>query len=302
MGKLDGKKNGAGHRGQSRDRQGDRHPLGTRRGQSGVRVSIERGRGQRPGRGVGGGRLPGRSHACDVKSKAAADALVSKIVEAGAGSTFSSTTPGSSATLVGDDDRGTMARGAANNLDSVFNFCQAVTPPDDVARSGRIVNMSSVAANHGNKGSGELRGQQRGDRRIHPLPGHGTRQSGCDGQRHRAGLHRNRHDGCGPQRVRGRDQEAHSTERLGQGADIGARWRFWWERTLRTWTGRSSPWTAPFARRILRKAPVAAGTSRFQAKQPQPDRVWTGCKTQSNSSRRVFAPGPGRETAPWCIG
>jgi 3-oxoacyl-[acyl-carrier protein] reductase len=38
------------------------------------------------------------------------------------------------------------------NLDSVFNFCQAVTRPMMSQRSGRIVNMSSVAANHGNKG------------------------------------------------------------------------------------------------------------------------------------------------------
>lgn len=38
------------------------------------------------------------------------------------------------------------------NLSSVFNFCQAVTRPMMSARYGRIVNMSSIAAEFGNKG------------------------------------------------------------------------------------------------------------------------------------------------------
>jgi len=38
------------------------------------------------------------------------------------------------------------------NLNSVFNFCQAVTRPMMSARYGRIVNLSSVAANTGNPG------------------------------------------------------------------------------------------------------------------------------------------------------
>jgi len=38
------------------------------------------------------------------------------------------------------------------NLTSVFNFCQAVTRPMMSARYGRIVNLSSVAANTGNPG------------------------------------------------------------------------------------------------------------------------------------------------------
>jgi len=38
------------------------------------------------------------------------------------------------------------------NLTSVFNFCQAVTRPMMSARYGRIVNMSSVASEFGNKG------------------------------------------------------------------------------------------------------------------------------------------------------
>ena len=38
------------------------------------------------------------------------------------------------------------------NLTSVFNFCHAVVRPMMSARSGRIVNMSSVAANVGNPG------------------------------------------------------------------------------------------------------------------------------------------------------
>ena len=38
------------------------------------------------------------------------------------------------------------------NLSSVFNFAQAVTRPMMSARSGRIINMSSVAAHYGNSG------------------------------------------------------------------------------------------------------------------------------------------------------
>jgi 3-oxoacyl-[acyl-carrier protein] reductase len=38
------------------------------------------------------------------------------------------------------------------NLSSVFNFSQAVTRPMMSARSGRIINMSSVAAHYGNSG------------------------------------------------------------------------------------------------------------------------------------------------------
>ena len=38
------------------------------------------------------------------------------------------------------------------NLNSVYNFCQAVYRPMMSARSGRIINMSSVAAHFGNKG------------------------------------------------------------------------------------------------------------------------------------------------------
>lgn len=38
------------------------------------------------------------------------------------------------------------------NLNSVFNYCQAVTRPMMSARAGRIINISSVAANFGNAG------------------------------------------------------------------------------------------------------------------------------------------------------
>ncbi|MFM7160149.1 MAG: 3-oxoacyl-[acyl-carrier-protein] reductase [Planctomycetaceae bacterium] len=38
------------------------------------------------------------------------------------------------------------------NLNSVYNFCHAVYRPMMSARSGRIINMSSVAAHFGNKG------------------------------------------------------------------------------------------------------------------------------------------------------
>jgi 3-oxoacyl-[acyl-carrier protein] reductase len=93
------------------------------------------------------------AHACDVKSKAAADALVTKIVEAWGRLDILVNNAG----IVRDTLLAMMTEEQwrevlQTNLDSVFNFCQAVTRPMMSQRSGRIVNMSSVAANHGNKG------------------------------------------------------------------------------------------------------------------------------------------------------
>lgn len=93
------------------------------------------------------------AHACDVKSKAAVDALVTKIVDAWGRLDILVNNAG----IVRDTLLAMMTEEQwreviQTNLDSVFNFCQAVTRPMMSQRSGRIVNMSSVAANHGNKG------------------------------------------------------------------------------------------------------------------------------------------------------
>jgi 3-oxoacyl-[acyl-carrier protein] reductase len=93
------------------------------------------------------------AHACDVKSKAAVDELVTKLVESWGRLDILVNNAG----IVRDTLLAMMTEEQwrevlQTNLDSVFNFCQAVTRPMMSQRSGRIVNMSSVAANHGNKG------------------------------------------------------------------------------------------------------------------------------------------------------
>lgn len=93
------------------------------------------------------------AYQADVKDKAAADAVVQKVIE----------TWGKLDILVNNAGviRDTLlARMSSEqwhevietNLTSVFNFCQAATMPMMGARYGRIVNMSSVAAEFGNKG------------------------------------------------------------------------------------------------------------------------------------------------------
>lgn len=93
------------------------------------------------------------AYQADVKDKAAADAVVQKVIE----------TWGKLDILVNNAGviRDTLlARMTSEqwhevietNLTSVFNFCQAATMPMMGARYGRIVNMSSVAAEFGNKG------------------------------------------------------------------------------------------------------------------------------------------------------
>lgn len=93
------------------------------------------------------------AHQADVKSKAAADATVQKVLEGWGKLDILVNNAG----IIRDTLLATMADEQWHdvidtNLTSVFNFCQAVTRPMMSARYGRIINMSSVAAEFGNKG------------------------------------------------------------------------------------------------------------------------------------------------------
>jgi 3-oxoacyl-[acyl-carrier protein] reductase len=89
----------------------------------------------------------------DVKNKAAADETVGKIVESWGKLDILVNNAGIIRdTLLARMTEEQWQEVIATNLSSVFNFCQAATMPMMGARYGRIVNMSSVAANHGNKG------------------------------------------------------------------------------------------------------------------------------------------------------
>lgn len=92
-------------------------------------------------------------HQVDVKDKSAVDACVSKIIEDWGKIDILVNNAGIVRdTLLAKMTEQQWSEVIATNLSSVFNFCQAVTLPMMSARYGRIVNMSSVAANHGNKG------------------------------------------------------------------------------------------------------------------------------------------------------
>jgi 3-oxoacyl-[acyl-carrier protein] reductase len=90
---------------------------------------------------------------CDVKEKAAADAAVETVIATYGKIDILVNNAG----IIRDTLLATMTFEHWNdviqtNLNSVFNFCQAVTRPMMSQRYGRIVNMSSVAAEFGNKG------------------------------------------------------------------------------------------------------------------------------------------------------
>jgi 3-oxoacyl-[acyl-carrier protein] reductase len=90
---------------------------------------------------------------CDVKSKGAADETIQKLVNDWGKLDILVNNAG----IIRDALLATMTEQQwhdviETNLSSVFNFCQAVTRPMMSARSGRIINMSSVAAEFGNKG------------------------------------------------------------------------------------------------------------------------------------------------------
>jgi 3-oxoacyl-[acyl-carrier protein] reductase len=92
-------------------------------------------------------------HQVDVKVKSAVDACVSKVIEHWGKVDILVNNAGIIRdTLLAKMTEQQWSDVIATNLSSVFNFCQAVTLPMMSERYGRVVNMSSVAANHGNKG------------------------------------------------------------------------------------------------------------------------------------------------------
>jgi 3-oxoacyl-[acyl-carrier protein] reductase len=93
------------------------------------------------------------AYAADVRDKAAADKVVGEVIAAWGKIDILVNNAG----VIRDALLATMSEAQwrdviDTNLTSVFNFCQAVTRPMMSARYGRIVNMSSVAAEFGNKG------------------------------------------------------------------------------------------------------------------------------------------------------
>ncbi len=92
-------------------------------------------------------------HQCDVRDKAAADALVEKVVDEWGQLDILVNNAG----IVQDTLLAMMTAEQwqaviDTNLTSVFNFCQAVTRPMMSNRYGRVVNMSSVASQVSNPG------------------------------------------------------------------------------------------------------------------------------------------------------
>ncbi|MBS0263822.1 MAG: 3-oxoacyl-[acyl-carrier-protein] reductase [Planctomycetes bacterium] len=94
-----------------------------------------------------------KAYQADVRNKEAADQVVQQVVEAWGKIDILVNNAG----IVRDTLLAMMSPEQWHdvidtNLTSVFNFCQAVTRPMMSARYGRIINMSSVAAEFGNKG------------------------------------------------------------------------------------------------------------------------------------------------------
>jgi 3-oxoacyl-[acyl-carrier protein] reductase len=93
------------------------------------------------------------AYQCDVKNKDACDAVVAKVVEAWGKVDILVNNAGIIRdTLLAMMTAEQWQEVIDTNLTSVYNFCNAVTRPMMSARKGRIVNMSSVAAEFGNKG------------------------------------------------------------------------------------------------------------------------------------------------------
>jgi 3-oxoacyl-[acyl-carrier protein] reductase len=89
----------------------------------------------------------------DVRSKSAADETVQKVIDRWGKLDILVNNAGIIRdTLLAMMSEEQWREVIETNLSSVFNFCQAVTRPMMSARYGRIINMSSVASEFGNKG------------------------------------------------------------------------------------------------------------------------------------------------------
>ncbi len=93
------------------------------------------------------------AHQCDVSCQQQVDDLVEKLVEQWEGidilvNNAGIVKDGLLATMDGDS----WSKVISTNLDSVFYFCRAVTRPMMSQRHGRVINMSSVAAEFPNQG------------------------------------------------------------------------------------------------------------------------------------------------------
>lgn len=90
---------------------------------------------------------------CDVKDKGAADAVVKQVIDKWERIDILVNNAG----IVKDGLLATMDAEQwgdviNTNLNSVYNFCQAVTRPMMSQRYGRMINLSSVSAHYGNQG------------------------------------------------------------------------------------------------------------------------------------------------------
>jgi len=102
---------------------------------------------------LAGEKLSVTAHAVDVRNKEAADEIVGKLVDGWGKIDILVNNAGIVRdTLLAMMSKEQWSEVLETNLTSVFNFCQAVTRPMMSERYGRIVNMSSVAAEFGNKG------------------------------------------------------------------------------------------------------------------------------------------------------
>lgn len=93
------------------------------------------------------------AHQCDVSKKEQVDELVEKLVEQWDGIDILVNNAGIVRdSLIAMMDEEAWSDVISTNLDSVFYFCRAVTRPMMSQRHGRVINMSSVAAEFPNSG------------------------------------------------------------------------------------------------------------------------------------------------------